>query len=110
MKSAGLFTEVLMKEGVFPASPPHTAPVQSAAASQSSFTKKPTAGEQVQLLALYLALRPVFPQQGEPMAGYKPAPLGMVQIPADGVRMAPGAVLLLLGVSRIKLALKTEGF
>lgn len=109
MKSAGLFTEVLMKEGVFPASPPHTAPVQSAAASQSCFTKKPTSGEQVQLLALYLALRPMFPQQGEPMAGYKPAPLGMMQTPADGVR-TPGAVLLLLGVSRIKLALKTEGF
>lgn len=43
------------------------------------------------------------------MAGYKPAPLGMMQIP-DGVRVAvaPDVVLLLSGVSGIKLAPKTE--
>lgn len=42
------------------------------------------------------------------MAGYKPAPLGMMQIP-DGVRVAVAPdVLLLSGVSGIKLAPKTE--
>lgn len=91
MKSAGLFTEVPVKEGaVFPASPPCTAPVQNAAASESCFTKKKTSGEQMQVLAVYFARRPMFPQQGEPMAGYKPAPLGMMQIP-DGARSGCGS-------------------
>lgn len=74
MKSAGLFTEVPVKEGaVLAALPPCTAPVQNAAASQSCFTKKTTSGEQMQVLAVHFALRPMFPQQGEPMAGYKPS-------------------------------------
>lgn len=52
--------------------------------------KKNTSGEQMQVLAVYFARRPMFPQQGEPMAGYKPAPLGMMQIP-DGARSGCGS-------------------
>lgn len=65
----------------------------------------------MQVVAVHFSLRPIFPQQVEPMASYKPAPLGRTQI-LHGARMAvaPAAVLLLLGMSRIKLALQTEMF
>lgn len=98
----------MKEEAMFSALSPCTAPVQNAAASQGCFTTKTTSGEQIQVLSVHLALRPMFPQQGEPMAGYKPAPLGMKQIPEGArVAMAPDVVLLL---SRMKLALHTEVF
>lgn len=90
---------------------PITAPVQNAAASQSCFTKKKTiSGEQMQVLAVYFARRPMFPQQGEPMTVNRLHWEWCRYLMVRGVAVAPDTLLLLLGVSRVKLALKTEMF